>query len=157
MQSTHRKLGNSIIGWQSTDIPRPDPIPCTKFNVWCGRDAQHIKQAMQVRLESDGSVFMSTDDKRDGKSNLLIKHMTFSAAFDLFRIITNKRLLGLVVTALDGAIRNLNDVLFCEELKTDLGSIPDLVQDFASIRAMFEKLAKRGPHIPGVTVEAPKA
>lgn len=132
-------------------------MPCTKFNVWYGVDVQHIKQAMQVRLESDGSVFMSTDDKRDGKSNLLVKHMTFSAAFDLFRIITNKRLLGLVVIALDGAIRNLNDVLFCKELKTDLGNISYLIQDFASIRAVFEKLAKRGPRTQDVAAEALRA
>lgn len=57
-----------------------------RFNVWKGRDVWHQQLAVQVRLEPDGSVFLSTQEGH--VSTLRIATITLEKLHEVIRAIT---------------------------------------------------------------------
>lgn len=60
--------------------------PYNRFDAWKGRDVWHKELSVQVRLEDDGSVFLSTQEGH--VSTLRIATITFEQLHALIRLTT---------------------------------------------------------------------
>lgn len=165
------------VNHECTTIPAPLPVPCTRFSVWRGRDEQHKDQSLQVRLESDGTVFICTEDKRPGSPSpgLKVRHTSFDTAFDVFNLIVDRERALALVFALDLAIHQAESFLMgppthngpctpesgCDALCMDRVHAANGMARFIPMREMFLKFAginrARSSGYPGAAAVAPEA
>lgn len=62
--------------------------PHTRFNVWRGKDVWNQKFSVQVRLENDGMVFLSTDQGH--VNSLQIAKITLEELHEVIRSVIEK-------------------------------------------------------------------
>ncbi len=145
------------IGHRFTEVPAPPAVPCTRFNIWRGKDEHHREQSLQVRLENDGSVFICTEDKRHEASSpgLKVRHTSFDTAFEAFSLLVDKDKAKALVFALDLTIPQAEAFLMeppthagpctpesgCDALCMDRASAADGLGKLIKMREMFLKFA----------------